>query len=186
MNIRTLALAAAALGAVSCYGPANASVNLLDTIGFKSADLKTNSNSAGYLKLSFTDNANETYNVSFWYRSDEGTANTLTVNYDATRLLSVTDFTTGAWTEFTTTVVGSGGLNGDNLEFAFRSAGGHSIGIQVDPPLTVDPPPVILTGDPPVTAAAAPEPSTWALLGLGFAALGLAASFRRRARRMAP
>ena len=198
MNFKTLALAATVLGAATLSGQAYASTNLIMNGGFETgdftdwtlsgsssdaavvtsgnytplsgsyyADLKTPGNAAGYLEQSYSDVANQTYNITFWYNSSDSNNNALTVLYDGLPIFSDKNFKTSGWTEFTTTVVGSGGVNADNLQFSFKDTGGHSIGLDV---ISV--------------AAGVPEPSTWAMLGLGFTALGFAASSRGRRDRL--
>jgi hypothetical protein len=92
----------------------------------------------------------------------------------------------GTWDDFNEGAITSGQLLGEASGFLFgadgvltRVAGPQILTpppvVVIDPP-PVDPPPL---GDPSLPTAAVPELSTWAMLLLGLAGLGLAAKRRR-------
>ena len=68
-----------------------------------------------------------------------------------------------------------GGLNG--MLVGAEGVLTRVAGPPIVPPAVVDPPP--LTDPPPITSAPVPELSTWAMMLVGLAGLGLAATSRR-------
>jgi MYXO-CTERM domain-containing protein len=86
----------------------------------------------------------------------------------------------GAWNGFDEGAIGGGELVFGSLNGLLLGANGVITRDAADPPIdppSIDPPP--LTDPPPTRTAAVPELSTWAMLLLGLAGLGLAARRRR-------
>jgi MYXO-CTERM domain-containing protein len=85
----------------------------------------------------------------------------------------------GTWVGFTEGDVSFGDVAFSGASVLLGATGGVTrVGPPIlAPPIIVDPPPIIGPGDPP--AATAPELSTWAMMLIGLAGLGLVAKRRR-------
>ena len=116
--------------------------------------------SDGYLSQTFSDTAGAQYDVSFALGSDGGTPNDFGVTVGGFTYGPVYDIPpTGGYTLITGTFVGSGS---DTITLSFRNDPGY------------------LALDAVSVSTAVPEPSTWAMMGLGFAGLAFAGYRTRR------
>jgi len=120
--------------------------------------------SLGYISQSFSDAVGTTYTVSLWEASDGGTPSEFDVAINGTDYIDINPVPAAGYVQYTFTFTGSGT---DTL----------SISNQNDPAYQyVD---NVYVGVGPQTAV--PEPSTWAMMLLGFAGLGFAGYRSRRA-----
>ena len=107
--------------------------------------------------------AGQSYDISYWVNFLTGPPNAVTVSFGGVLLTAVENVTAGAgWIQYT--VIGTATSNSTVLEFGLRQDSTFS-GLD----------------DVSVTSltAAVPEPSTWAMMVLGFASLGFM-TYRRR------
>jgi PEP-CTERM motif len=118
--------------------------------------------SDGTLSQTFVDVPGETYLASFYYASDGDTPNDFTVTGPGSLTLGpIVDDSAHGFVEYYGSFVGSGL---DTITFTFRNDPGY-LGLD-DVSVTAE------TGT-------VPEPSTWAMMLLGFAGLGLV-GYRQR------
>jgi hypothetical protein len=124
------------------------------------------------LSQTFTDTIGQSLQLSFWLTGDGNTPNYFSVTFDGTSLnanlfpvLSGTSVPNQAWTQYTTTLTGTGS---DTLAFNFYDTGSYNL-------IT----PANIGLDTVSVTAAVPEPSTWAMMILGFVGIGSMA-YRRK------
>ena len=135
------------------YGPApkNGGSYGLDLVGY---------GSTGAIGQSISTIAGQKYNVSFDYSSNPGISDpTAIVTFNGTTLGSVTGGT--GWQAFNGVFTGTGSPDTFALSETF---GGNNGGVFLDN----------------ISISAVPEPSTWAMLLLGFGAIGWAMRSNRR------
>jgi PEP-CTERM motif len=135
-------------------------------------------NGLATLSQTFADVAGQTLSISFAFKSEGGSPSSFDVSFNNS---IVEDFHTGnhvpvsGWTVYTYNVTATGN---DTLQFHFNNLGQTS-----GPPPHIDTnfylDAVSVTGAGVQVQAAVPEPSTWAMMLLGFAGVGFMA-YRRR------
>ena len=121
--------------------------------------------SVGTISQTIATVAGQTYNISFWLRADGRTPNLFSADWDGSSLTSIANTAGFAYTEFNFSRLATSGST--VLSFGF----------QHDPAF-------FRLDNVSVTAATAavPEPSTWAMMLLGFLAVGAAMRSSRVAR----
>ena len=100
------------------------------------------------------------YAFTFWYQTDGFQPFALTASFDGTQLFSVSSGSTGGWVEETFYETAASGPN--SISFSFSD--GHS-NDQGEGYIGLDS----------VSVSAVPEPSTWAMIILGFCGVGFMA-----------
>jgi hypothetical protein len=121
-----------------------------------------NVGSDSVLSQTLTTVAGTTYDISFWLYSDGQTPNDFTVAFGGTQIFQQTNMPTFGYTEFSLQETATSNLT--SLAFGLRDDPGY---------LGLD--------DISVNVSAVPEPSTWAMMILGFAGLGFTA-YRRKSK----
>jgi len=124
------------------------------------------------LSQSFADTAGQTLTISFWLTADGKNPSRFAASFDGSLLQ---DFTNGSginavvaaqgWTQYTYTRLATGN---DTLTFTYDDDGSRSTDL-----------PANLGLDTVSVASAVPEPSTWAMMILGFLGVGFMA-YRRK------
>ena len=117
------------------------------------------------LSQSFTGVKGQEYAFTFYYQTDGLSPYSLSASFDGTTVFSVSANSntrgTNGWVQETFDVTGINGLNTVSFSFSDSSRSQGSIGLDS------------------VSVAAVPEPSTWAMIMLGFAGIGFMA-YRRK------
>jgi hypothetical protein len=121
-----------------------------------------NVGSDAILSQTLSTSAGTAYSISFWLDMDPRTPNDVNLSFGGTQVFSATNIPATGWTEFFAT--GTASSNSTLLSFGLRDDPAYS-GLD-DISVT------------PITAAV-PEPSTWAMMILGFAGVGFMA-YRRK------
>jgi hypothetical protein len=115
------------------------------------------------LSQTFSDTAGRKYEITGWVASDGGSPSNYSVRIDGMTFASANPAAEIGWTEVSTTFIGTGS---DSLNIASRNDGNFNYFDSF-------------------SVNAIPEPSTWAMLLLGFAGLGFAGYRRAGAERPA-
>ena len=115
--------------------------------------------SPGGISQTLATTAGSAYNISFWFAPDGGTPSSFDVLFDGNSILSLTNPGAAPGAFFNLSGVASGASS--VLSFSFRD----------------DPGFMFLDA---VSVSEAPEPATWAMMLLGFGAVGVSLRWRRR------
>ena len=187
MNLKTLGVAAALLGAMAVsahaagpvgtqgivdLGPTSADTsNILTATSFSLGDLLSTGNHTGIFDgLSNQDFGAVTFSTTsgLMFTSTEfGTFDGTSVSLQSKGATSISYYVLGDWTHGSHGGV-TGGPYPSSFTISFTQTGGAGGAISDSGTFAVPP------------SGTVPEPATWAMLGLGFAALGFAASSRGR------
>jgi hypothetical protein len=124
-------------------------------VGFGSSGLPLST-----LSQTLTTVASTTYDVSFWLNSSGLTPNEVSLAWGGTTIFDQTNISANGWKQYS--FIETASSNSTLLAFGLRQDEGYS-------------------GLDDVSVAAVPEPSTWAMMLLGFVAIGFA-MYRRNPR----
>ena len=125
------------------------------------------SGSTGTISQTLSTVAGQSYDISFWLKTDGGTPSSFSASFDGAVLTTLTNPSASPYTLYTYLAVAT--TNSTLLSFTFRDDPGFTSidGVSVQP------------------ASGVPEPATWMMMLLGFGGMGMAVR-RRRQSTMAP